>query len=368
MTTPMAFGLKENPFSTLPGDEVKHWAGMPEVRRAVADVVSSVRPDDIGAREFVLVYGEWGSGKTHALRFFTNRINNPPNSEPDSRAVYMPEIMLGKSLSFGSLYRGVIARLGDDAVRRLTRSVQDAVMKCAAAEIGGGGRGDQDPISAVIGEKVPQDDRKLVRALIDDKEGGKAIPTGALDDFDAVKTLASIFRVMTTPIGGHPAAFQAVYLFLDEMETAFHAKIAEQVQFYNALRNLINEVTERFALVLSVTEPRSVVEAVLTDALQRRLTRPFIECGALSDEDAKVFVKEHLEHQRPEGCLPPQPFHPFSERAIDVVFEREQTLVPSNILRHLRGILERSIRREGLRAGDEIPREMAEKIMADIGF
>ena len=367
MTSTMDFGLKENPFSTLPGAEVKYWAGMPEIRRALADVVSSVRPDDIGAREFIVMRGNWGAGKTHALRFFTDRINNPDNGESDSRAIYMREIMLGKNLSFEALYRGIVTQLSDDTIRRMTSSVKHAVLQCAA-EFGEGSGGSQDPVSKVIEEKIPQDDRKLVRALHSDQGSGKAIPAQVSGDFEAVKTLSSIFRVMTTPIGEYPPAFQAVYLFLDEMETAFRAKAPEQVQFYNALRGLVNEVTEHFAMILSISEPRSVVEAMLTDPLARRLTRPLIECGDLDADSAKVFVKEYLEHQRPKEYLPPQPFYPFSEAAIDVVFEREVTLVPNNILRHLRGILERSIRREGLQSGQEISREMAEKIMADIGF
>lgn len=367
MTSITDFGLKENPFNTLPGARVRHWAGMPEVRRTLADVVSSVRPDDIGAREFILVYGDWGAGKTHALRFFADQINHPESGNPDSHAIYMREIMLGKSLSFEALYRGIVAQLGDDAMRRVTTSVKNAVLKCAAA-LGDNSGGHHDSVSKVIEEKVPQDDRKLVRAIHEDKGGGKTIPVSVSSDFEAVKTLASVFRVMTTPIGGHAAAFQSVYLFLDEMEYAFHAKAAEQAQFYNALRNIVNEVTERFALILSVAAPKSVVEAVLTDALARRLTRPLIECGDLDADSAKQFVKEYLEYQRPEGYTPPQPFYPFSEAAVEVVFEREPTLVPNNILRHLRGILERSIRREGLQASQEISRDMAEKIMADIGF
>ena len=376
MSITTAFGLKENPFSTLPGAAVKYWAGMPKIRLALEDVVSSVRPDDIGAREFVVICGDWGSGKTHALRYFADQINNPANGEPDSQAIYMREIMLGgKNLSFDTLYSGIIAQLSDDAVRRTTNAVKTAVSKCIA-ERGVNSSDHHDLVSAIIKEKVPQDDRKLVRALYDDKRDalyndkrdGKAIPAKALGDVNAAKMLASIFRVMTTPIDGHPPAFQAVYLFLDEVEFAFHTKAAEQLQFYHALRSLINEVTEHFALILSISEASATVEAVLSSGLQRRFTRPLIECGALSVDDAKVFVKEYLNHQRPEGYSPPQPFYPFSEAAIDVVFERESNLVPNNILRHLRGILERSIRREKLEPKQEISREMAENIMTTIGF
>ena len=65
------FGLKHGSFKMLPSDEsIKHWAGMPEAKKKLTDIVQSVRSDDIGQSEFVIMCSAYGGGKTHAMRFF----------------------------------------------------------------------------------------------------------------------------------------------------------------------------------------------------------------------------------------------------------------------------------------------------------
>lgn len=49
------FRLKDNSFRSLPDADISHWAGMPETKRLLSDVISSVRPDDVGASEFVIL-------------------------------------------------------------------------------------------------------------------------------------------------------------------------------------------------------------------------------------------------------------------------------------------------------------------------
>ena len=52
--------------------------------------------------------------------------------------------------------------------------------------------------------------------------------------------------------------------------------------FFGALRSLINEVAEHFALVLSFTAPTAMLEAAVPAGLTERMTRPYIQCQQLT--------------------------------------------------------------------------------------
>ena len=109
-------------------------------------------------------------------------------------------------------------------------------------------------------------------------------------------------------------------------------KAAQQVPFFSALRILSNEVPERFCLFLSFTAPAALLEAAVPDFLQERMTRKYIECEQLTAAGSKRFIQDFLGFVRPDGFLVPQPFYPFSESAVDAIFEQETMLVPRRIL------------------------------------
>jgi len=321
MTTPKTFKLQPNPFRALPEAEVKTWAGLQETKRVLGEIISSVRPDDLGSSEAIVLYGDWGAGKSHALRYYTHDIN-----KREGLAIYISDVGSAPDIKFAALYPRIIKKIR--AMLEKTSNRFD---------------------SAVYQAAFSSEAEKKIR-----------------DDFDATKKLTSLFKLLTTSDGGNPP-YPAVYLFLDEMESIMNSKLPYQMKFYSAIRSLLNEMTEHFALILSFTATLAVLEATIPDYLQARFTRPPYECPPLGSEDAfKEFVRDYLQSVRIEGYSPPQPYYPFAESALDSIFERETSLVPRNVLRHMHAVFERSIHREGLQEGDEISREMAEKILGEM--
>lgn len=344
MLNPSDFGLQKNPFPFVPSAEVTIWAGLPKTREALEDVVVTVQPDDVGTSEFVVIHGDWGAGKSHAMRYFTHSINKLGKN----KAIYLSEIGGGKGLSFSVLCERIRDQLNEDETRnRIIGTVKRSVEKLS---------------EKTIEEKIPHPDRKIVRSI--SREG--KIPELGKDDYSATKDLGVLFRVITSSIDGDEPAFGAIYLFLDEVEFVANEKAPLQIAFFNSLRSLLNEVTEHFALVLSFTLPTAVVEAVVPPYLQDRMTRQYIECQEFDTEEAKKFVQEYLSLVRPDNFSHSQPFYPFSEAAINTIFEREPTLVPRKILMHLRRVWLRVARAGDLQPGYEISKEMADEILTGI--
>ena len=118
------FGLATHPFPVVPDAHVTHWAGRPEVKRLLLDIAQSVRGDDTGLSEFVIVYGDFGAGKTHALKYLATVINEAEADEYQSMALYMPKIKVGPKLSFLELYKRLFQEVTASRVVEIAKAVK----------------------------------------------------------------------------------------------------------------------------------------------------------------------------------------------------------------------------------------------------
>src|SRR5438874_2813863 len=82
------FDLKHDPFPIAPESSVTNWAGDQELKDDLVDIVKGVRARDIGVSEFVVLYGELGAGKSHALRYLRTLICDH-SEDFNSLAIYL---------------------------------------------------------------------------------------------------------------------------------------------------------------------------------------------------------------------------------------------------------------------------------------
>lgn len=66
--------LKSNPFRLTPSIDFKEiiWAGFPKIKEKIENRIK--RSISIPNSSLILNWGEYGSGKTHASRFLTNKM------------------------------------------------------------------------------------------------------------------------------------------------------------------------------------------------------------------------------------------------------------------------------------------------------
>ena len=354
MLNPQKFGLSTSPFSLTPDADVRFWAGLPESKRALEDVIVSVRNDDVGSSEFVLLNGAFGAGKSHALRYFAKQAR-----ETDGISIYLEDILATPKVTFSALAKRLTDSIGRDALHKLVRSVKDAIRQSREATNA------QQQVEvddhAIIRRFVAESDQDTVRHILAHSEIPSLV---GRDDYDVVRRLASVLRLSTSRIGENEPAFQAAYLFLDEVEALADQAAAVQTAFFASLRSLINALPDHFALVLSFSMPTGVLESYVPPPIWERMTRPTIEIAQLSVEEATQFVEEYLACVRPDAAyVPPHPFYPFSQDALLSIFEQETALVPRRLLNHQRRVWERAARHELVMEGEEISREDAERIL-----
>ena len=381
-----AYGLEKDPFPLQPSSTVTNWAGRQEEREVLTDIVYTPRYSDIGSSEFAVIHGDYGNGKSHSLRYFEWMINKDPDEIFDSIAVYVPTTKMTQRVSFLRLYEEVLNIIGDDRIIKLATVVdqrfvaaRESLKSTLTAEQFVAGEDEDEVLETRVYESVDPADRPMLRlvrqiAKGDDEAVGYlrgnnrrlpeiGLPNPIDNDFVAARSLGGLFRVLTLSIGGQPPTCQATYLFLDEVESTLEDRQTDLDQFFQGIRNLVNELPYNFCLLLSFSSDTALLEAVMPQPILQRMTRNYIELSELVPERAKEFIAELLRENRPLDFQESGPFYPFGEQAIELVLERLTQITPRRLFRILNTILIRAIRRERLLSGEEIPVELAEEIL-----
>src|SRR3990170_3376196 len=105
--------LREYPFRLLPGERVTVWAGYADVRDKLLRIVETPRTDRVGLYEFAILWGELGTGKSHALRYLKYQIAEEFRDEFQSPVVYLDTLKLEAKTTFMSIFRATMASLED---------------------------------------------------------------------------------------------------------------------------------------------------------------------------------------------------------------------------------------------------------------
>ena len=374
------FGLTKDPFAIVPDGPVENWAGHLELRDDLMDLISGVRSTDIGSSEFLVLHGELGTGKSHALKYIKTAIEKS-NSGFNSLAVYVERPRVASKLNFLELYRYIIRAIGRDSIGEIcggVRDAVDAVVQQNAQDAGFGDIANKDTFEAHVFGKLRPQDRRMVKLL---KRGGSnheavfdfldgtvkcdgSEYAGKIDsDFVASSVLGDLLRAITIGIGGRPPIFDAAFVFVDECEILFDAKASESDPVFSGFRELVNGVPYGLGLVLSFSAATALIEAYMPQHLLKRLTHDFIEIPMLEDAHAIDFLSDQLNSFRPAGWTHNNKLYPFARNAIEYVVENQTTLTPRILFKDCRRILERAVRRHQLQPGSEINRDLAEQIL-----
>ncbi|MDR7145565.1 hypothetical protein [Rhizobium sp. BE258] len=387
MTTLEQFELLNDPFPIVPDGPVHNWAGREDLKEDLIDLVKGVRARDIGVTEFVVLFGELGAGKSHALRFLKTLIDDESSKQTGefkSLALYVERPRVATKLNFLELHKYIVRILGRDRIKFFCGQVKekfDAILNELATEAGYGNVNNKASFFESAVEKIVPNDRAMVRLLMrgasDDAKifefliGNERCDgneyEGKIDsDFMAAKILSDFFRVLTSELRPKERIVESVYLFIDECEVLIDAKISESDLVFSGFRELINELPYRFGMILSFSVATALIEAIMPNHLLKRMTRNYVEVPMLEDDDAVRFLRDQINFHRPPNSGEAGTFYPFTEEALRYIVANTNPVTPRNLFMDCKRVLERAIRRYSLQPGDVIEREMAEKILQGI--
>jgi hypothetical protein len=378
--------LRKNPFTVVPGERVTVWAGYPELRQALLDIVESCRSDKIGLSEFVILHGELGTGKSHALRYLINWVAEAKKKEFESQVVYFESLKLAPKMDFLALYRSAIEMLLDhirETADWLDYVIEDSIpdedkkreavfAQRKEAKYADGSITPTFPGLPRLLRGVKDNDDHAIRILTGHAE--KSVPlsnyglTGPIDnEFSAVRCLGAYINLCTrgTPAlseGQTLARNKAFYFLLDEIEMLLDFKPAEVVSINQGLRDLMNACPENCCFLFGMTGDARQIFALFDKFVMRRMSREPIEIQPLDDEQAVVFLKEVLKSYRSDPADPDE--YPFREQALRKIAIETQEKTAAGLFRSCRRVLEKAVLAGRLQPGGWIEEQDAQEFLA----
>lgn len=371
MTTTLDIArLTRNPFTLVPDEKVTVWAGYETLRRELFDIVESCRSDRVGLSEFAIVQGDYGAGKSHALRYLQYCITERDSAEFNSPCIYLSTMKVAASMSFVSLYRKILELLMPH-LEETAAWLDLAVEESAKRQVPGGRRHELDeaidniyhspgltpgfPPLALLLRGISNGSEEALQILLGEKLPARGATkkyssygmVGPIEsEYDATKCLGAYVNLCTRGAeslaeGDVLANNKAFYFFFDELEIVNDFRPQEVLSLNQGLRDLVNACPESCCFLFGMSGDVRNLYGLLTPPVMRRMSRDPLTILPLEPEEAVDFLAEVLRGYRSVASDPDE--YPFEREALLAIAERTQNRTPSDLFRACRRVLEKAV-------------------------
>lgn len=351
-----ACNLTGNPFRSNPthasDSRIDIWVGYERQQTQLIKFLTRTRADQVGNTNFIMLYGGYGTGKSHALLWAQNRILNVEADEFESVCYFIPTLKKAKGqLSFAGAFQ-------DDIVAK-SRLVADIL----AYRTFLGGCVNQYRIA----HKIPHETRddvvieKLIGAIDlsnfakeimasgdSDEKIRKFIAPSTLNDYQAVVTFTRLVNLFVHEIRIEDKVNRfkkAAYLFIDELDDLLRTSVKEARLVNDSLRHLYDACPNAFCMVIALSAEIAEFSTIFEDYILSRIQRR-IELSLLDKDDAVAFVVEIMNKSRvdPSGLTGA---FPFEQSAIDAIASQLVEITPRKVVNTMQQVIE-EVRLSGL--------------------
>jgi hypothetical protein len=259
--------LTSNPFrsnAVILGDDprIAIWAGNLSEKVQLEKFLSRSRAEQVGNTSLLLLYGEFGTGKSHALLWSVDFLRKQTVGGK-SNAYYIPTLRKDKGkLSFASAFIDDLigkSTLLDDLIqfkRFLVKLIDEY---------------ENEPEDQVIRKLIPPIDlHKFAIQLYHAEQDSLAevIAPKGLNEYQAIITFTNIVNLFVYPIKvkGEVIRFrQSVHLMIDEMDVLRQSSAKELIGANDLIRHLYDFCPNCFGLVLAVSAEQELLTSMFAD-------------------------------------------------------------------------------------------------------
>lgn len=313
--------LKSNPFRLTPSIDSKEiiWAGFPTIKAKIENRIK--RSISIPNSSLVLNWGEYGSGKTHASRYFNKQdvleALAGTNTIPFSINLSFPK----SKEPVKELYTQIIDRIDLEELRNwINEKLHDS--------------------KAIVNIVTPNTLIRQILCLLFDSDtnlmevreylyGGairklssKGIFRKLSTDNDYIDLITSLFSLLTY----EKRVYSVIILWIDEFEDISISNTSNISNINNFVRSLIDKASNNLLLFLNLTQSAMMdVEDLgeyLQEAVKSRI-KERIEFNMPNSIELKEYLEDLLNNPlyRDEPCTGNLRFFPFEEDVIDQVIK-----------------------------------------------
>lgn len=350
-----AANLTDNPFRSQPiygGDpRMGIWVGYDKQRKQMMKYLTRSRADQVGNVNFVMLYGQYGTGKSHALLWAINEITQRRSEEFNALAYYIPTLRKDKgSLTFAGAYKADLINkssfINDVWAYRTYLGTTMARYRDAhpdARELS-----DEALLRRIFGQVDLYRLANSIHACPSADDLRVLLCPDKLTDYEAMTLFTTIVNlaVYDTKIGDETYRYKnAVYLMIDEMDDLIRASAKEARDVNDILRHMYDLCPNRFGMAIGLSAEIADLASIFYDYLLERIHKR-IHLDTMDRDDAVEFVKSILDEWRldPDG---PTGFFPFDEEAVTAIAGHLNRITPRKIIDVMQQVIE-EVRLAGL--------------------
>jgi hypothetical protein len=347
-----ASNLKTNPFRQNPlldtDPRAGIWVGYQAERKELLRAINQCRSDYIGNSSLLLLYGELGAGKTHALMWARHQILVEQKANFDAVAYSIGSLRNDDKITFAATFERDIVNKSSivNDVVEFRQHLDELCVEYRKAHAQASLSKDETLEKMIPSRELSTLAKEIIHAETPEAVRKVLVP-GKLGEFGTVGKFAALVNlfVMDIDIKGEAKSWKkAAYLFIDELNLLVEASAKEQRMANEMIRNLYDSCPNRFGFVLASTSSVANVSLLFDEWVISRVSKQIV-LQTLPQQEAKDFVAGILNHERvsnPES----DPFRPFTESAVDSIVAQMSAITPRRIMKTMERVLE-LVRTEG---------------------
>jgi hypothetical protein len=335
--------LTENPFrpSAVAVDDPRAeiWVGYESQQKLLERLLNRVRADQVGLTSFVLLYGHWGTGKSHALLWGRHWVRK----NDAGTAYYLPTLVRDKGkISFGTAIRQDLVDSG-----ALTRDLHDyyaflskKILELTSAQT------NMQPDDAIDKLFSIPDHRKLAKEVYhahgQEDKLGLYLKKYLDNDHEAIQVFSKVVNLFVLEVGeaNRERFKQAVYLFIDELDDLSRQPAKDSLLANDAIRHLYDSCPNCFGLIVAASAELNTLQHLFTEYVLTRMTRK-VEFEFLDQIKAREFVRDILNKSRVKSSqLEKTGYFPLTEDATAEIVSHLRQITPRDVVKTMQLVLE----------------------------
>jgi hypothetical protein len=338
--------LTDNPFrpSAIGVDDPRAgvWVGYDKQQTSFERLLKRVRSDQVGLTSFVLLYGTWGTGKSHALLWGRNWVR----STSSGVAYYIPTLKRdkGKLALHLALKEDVVeSGLLPSDLHNYYAWLSKKVLEVTVAH-----QSKIQPDDAIDSLFQVPDLKAMARAIY--HTGGKQdlltqyLTRNLTSDHEAVTLFSKLVNLFVLEIGSSNKErfVPAVYLFIDELDDLSRQPAKDSLQTNDTIRHLYDACPNAFGLIVGASAELNTLQHLFTEYVLSRMTRK-IEFSFLDQTLAKSFIRDVLDldaNRIAKDDPAKRGYFPLTEEAVAEIVSHLRSITPRDVVNTMQQVLE----------------------------
>jgi len=344
-----ACNLSGNPFrsnATFDDDpRLAIWAGQVREREQLQKFLLRSRAEQVGNTNLTLLYGAYGTGKSHALLWGIHWLRRREEGGKSS-AYYIPTLKKDKGkLTFaGAFQDDLIAKTGlvEDALHYRT-----FLQRCVNQYTGENDVGATASNDEIIERLLPAAElynfaKDLFRHETEEAMQTFLAPRGQTD-YQAMITFTRLANLLVYEMRFKDEVKrfrQSVHLMIDELDVLLQASTKEVLEVNDLIRHLYDLCPNCFGLVLAVSAEQEILPSIFTEYVLTRVSRqiefkPFDRAAAV---DFATHVMDDSRDDPTDGAR--KGAFPFTLEALEAVLGQLTFRTPRKVVNVMQQLIE----------------------------